>query len=318
LLKEDEFFRNNIWPHISVWDTQLAEYLITSQQSKMSSLDELAEKYESEGCTLKDDRIKDFWDAGVETEDIPADILGPYCENDVLNTQKIFLAQMKKVGELRMFALVRTQMEALLAVTEMEFNGMQFNKEGAKKEADKLGIKLATIEAKLIARMQPSFKHRCPMPASNKDISAFLFGGEYEYKEQEEQLDAEGNVIVYKTGLKKGQPKTKSITKTEKVLGNFIASPLWGTKKAGVYKVDESVLKELLNSMGASVLHPTAEFLMGLLEYRQLMKDVNTYYIGYSKLVWPDGCIHGKLNQCLTNTGRLSSSSPNLQNISGD
>ena len=40
----------------SIWDTQLAEYILTGQQSKMVSLDTLSQKY---GGTVKDDKIKE-------------------------------------------------------------------------------------------------------------------------------------------------------------------------------------------------------------------------------------------------------------------
>jgi len=59
-------------------------------------------------------------------------------------------------------------------------------------------------------------------------------------------------------------------------------------------------------------------FLQGLKDYRRIHKDLNTYYMGLLKLVWPtDSCLHGSINHCTTGTGRLSSSSPNMQNISG-
>ena len=36
------------------------------------------------------------------------------------------------------------------------------------------------------------------------------------------------------------------------------------------------------------------------------------------KMNWSEGMLHGNLNQCVARTGRLSSTKPNLQNISGD
>jgi len=60
------------------------------------------------------------------------------------------------------------------------------------------------------------------------------------------------------------------------------------------------------------------EFVKVLLEYRKLAKDINTYWKGVVKQYWPnDECIHGNLNHAVTNTGRLSSSNPNMQNLSG-
>ena len=53
-----------------------------------------------------------------------------------------------------------------------------------------------------------------------------------------------------------------------------------------------------------------------ILEYRKLQKIVSTYAEGLQKYIDVDGRIHTLYNQCATQTGRLSSSEPNLQNIS--
>ena len=52
-----------------------------------------------------------------------------------------------------------------------------------------------------------------------------------------------------------------------------------------------------------------------ILEYRQLTKLKSTYADGLAVYIGPDGRIHGKFNQTITATGRISSTEPNLQNI---
>ena len=52
-----------------------------------------------------------------------------------------------------------------------------------------------------------------------------------------------------------------------------------------------------------------------ILEYRQLTKLKSTYADGLATFIGPDGRIHGKFNQTITATGRISSTEPNLQNI---
>lgn len=72
-------------------------------------------------------------------------------------------------------------------------------------------------------------------------------------------------------------------------------------------------------STGADVLekligaHP---IIPALLSYRKLSKIYSTYAEGLQKYICSDGRIHTLYNQCATQTGRLSSSEPNLQNIS--
>ena len=53
-----------------------------------------------------------------------------------------------------------------------------------------------------------------------------------------------------------------------------------------------------------------------ILKYRKLQKIYSTYAEGLQKYIFRDGRIHTVYNQCATQTGRLSSSEPNLQNIS--
>lgn len=71
-----------------------------------------------------------------------------------------------------------------------------------------------------------------------------------------------------------------------------------------------STSKDILDKIGDK--HPIVE---KVLEYRNLYKLYANYSIGLIDEIREDGKIHTIFNQCLTRTGRLSSSKPNLQNI---
>lgn len=62
-------------------------------------------------------------------------------------------------------------------------------------------------------------------------------------------------------------------------------------------------------------LAPEAPVVDKVLEYRQLSKLKSTYADGLANYIGMDGRIHGKFNQTITATGRISSTEPNLQNI---
>ena len=62
-------------------------------------------------------------------------------------------------------------------------------------------------------------------------------------------------------------------------------------------------------------LAPDHPIVAKILEYRQLTKLKSTYADGLAVYIGKDGRIHGKFNQTVTATGRLSSTEPNLQNI---
>lgn len=77
--------------------------------------------------------------------------------------------------------------------------------------------------------------------------------------------------------------------------------------KTKQYATGEEVLVNLRDK------HPIIE---PILEYRELVKLLNTYIEALPKLINPiTKRIHTSYNQAVTNTGRLSSSNPNLQNI---
>ena len=62
-------------------------------------------------------------------------------------------------------------------------------------------------------------------------------------------------------------------------------------------------------------LAPDYPFVEKILEFRQLSKLKSTYADGLAGFIKEDGRIHGKFNQMVTATGRISSTEPNLQNI---
>lgn len=79
-----------------------------------------------------------------------------------------------------------------------------------------------------------------------------------------------------------------------------------GKKTKTGYSTGVEVLEKLKNEH---------EIIPKILDYRQLTKLNSTYVEGLSVYIKPDGRIHGKFNQTVTATGRISSTEPNLQNI---
>ena len=78
-----------------------------------------------------------------------------------------------------------------------------------------------------------------------------------------------------------------------------------GKKTKTGFSVSEEVLSELAGE------HPIID---KILEWRHYTKLNSTYVVGLKPLIRA-GKIHTEFNQCITATGRLSSTNPNLQNI---
>ncbi|MDE6024857.1 MAG: DNA polymerase I [Lachnospiraceae bacterium] len=83
-----------------------------------------------------------------------------------------------------------------------------------------------------------------------------------------------------------------------------------GLKSGKKTKTGYSTSVEVLEKISGE--HPVIPL---ILEYRQLTKLNSTYVEGLSVFIGDDGRIHGKFNQTVTATGRISSTEPNLQNI---
>ncbi len=79
-----------------------------------------------------------------------------------------------------------------------------------------------------------------------------------------------------------------------------------GKKTKTGYSTSAEVLEKLA---------PEYPVVSSILEYRQLTKLKSTYADGLQNYISEDGRIHGKFNQTITATGRISSTEPNLQNI---
>lgn len=101
-----------------------------------------------------------------------------------------------------------------------------------------------------------------------------------------------------------GPFNVNSTDQLRSILFDQLGLPVIKKTSTGKPSTDASVLKKLD--------HP---LVTALLEYRELEKLRSTYVDGYLPLIDPDGRIRTRFNQMAATTGRLSSDSPNLQNI---
>lgn len=196
------------------------------------------------------------------------------------------------------------------------------------------------------------YRHRVsydPIKYEKEDCYEIITDGSTTYHPIE-SVDDFSNVTIYKSGKNKDTPKVFKVdSTTEKLkwgetyyrfkgLINFADLPshvseLYTGRRAEfqgkrtlcdeitpVYSTGKDSLDVLANFVG---------FAKPLKELAQLDKDNGTYYItevlntdgtvksvkGMLQFVGTDGIIHHQLNNCATITGRLSASTPNMQNI---
>jgi len=110
---------------------------------------------------------------------------------------------------------------------------------------------------------------------------------------------------------KNGNSRTKKVKILKNISGLGVkAKEDWETKKEGIYSVGEKVLNVLIKNKGIS-----GEIAKLILEFRDLKKQLSTYYTSVENLIYSDGLIHSQFNTTATATGRLSCKNPNIQNV---
>lgn len=120
-------FQNWLLGGGKVWCTQLAEYILEGQQSKYAALRTIAvNKY---NCPEREKFMEKFWKKGIDTDKIPQELVQKDVENDVLDTEQVYLKQVQIAEKQAQLYLIETQMDALLATSEMEYNGLFIDKQ---------------------------------------------------------------------------------------------------------------------------------------------------------------------------------------------
>ncbi len=284
----------------SIFDTSVAHYLITEQQGRWPSLDKVIEYYDLP--MLKDTRLKECWEEGIDTTHINPDLILPYLQNDVDATEKIFRYQINDLDRLGMMNVFRASMAAQVHTTEMTWNGMRVDKAAIIYHATRYKTWLDSTAGSVISKY--GFDINSP-----QSMSCFLFGGTTKKKQTEVVKDESGSPIIYKSGIKKGEVRTRQIEVDHHVRARYdpvVCGSVRG--KAGYWSVADDVLKKL------SVHDPDMKFLT---DYRRRSKVYNSFLKAYLDIL--EGCdsplIHPNINNTATYTGRLSQSKPNLQQV---
>ncbi len=368
-----------------IWCTQLAEYFLQAQhpQWQMCSLNDVSILY---GGTPKIDAVKLLWEDGVNTPDIPEDLLIDYLVGtveekrnggDIGNTERVYLAQIKIAEKLGMTKMIEDRMDSLLATTFMEFTGLHVDRVFARKYLKEKQAALAVADkelAKFIPELPPELVFNWN---SNTHKSCLIFGGHVKYQKSLPYLDEntgkaaryvteekwplfdkvaydpddpDGHVKdhhsgictmhgkpqdTFKSGAKLGMPRFKNVkgwgeVKTRLTDQLFEFKGFTSPEKR--WKGDQTDGNNVhIYSVGSDVMDVLAcrtdvPFLKALAAQAALTKEIGTYLVvrdkkkgtlkGMLTCVDPvDGIIHHKLNHTSTITTRLSSSDPNLQNL---
>lgn len=280
-----------------IWDCQIAHFLITNQQTKFPSLDGVCEYY---GLGQKVDKIKHYWDEGIDTPNISWDELSEYLKQDLSLTYKVYLKQKEYFdSHPALYRLFFLEMLDLPILQEMEWNGMRFDKETS------LALSESTVEQCNTIRNKYSWD--APVSFTSGDhISALLYGGTIKEKYREKYI------FQYKDGR---QAEKERWSVKEHTMPQLVKPlPKSEMAKEGFYATDKATLTQIARKRISKEIKQLIE---DIIEYGDLDHLNGTYYEGLPKqmdLHGDEEYIHGQFNQVVAVTGRLSSSKPNLQN----
>lgn len=286
-----------------LFDCQLAYYILTNQQHKYPSLDGVAEFY---GLEKKLDVVKtEYWDKGLDTDDVPYDILSEYLEQDLHVTHQVYNALDidLSLASYEMNQLIKMSNMDLVVLQDIEKNGLLVDVEKSKKKADEIIEELSNIDEWLRQLSGVDWFN----PNSGDMLSAFLYGGDILRDGKEDYI------FTYKDG--RTATKQRSVKIPHHFVGMFKPLEKSELAKEGFYATNEPTLTTLLETAKGEY----ANILELILHRAKLEKRRGTYYEGYLKRMiemgWDDKIMHTSFNQCVATTGRLSSTKPNVQNI---
>ena len=226
--------------------------------------------------------------------------MGEYCLNDCRATYSIYERLVTRLDPVRqIYSIEKSYTDALI---ELNHNGVYMNKkdwntviqeveEEASKLRDSIGSIVSLVPGKTVKTKNPRSDDTV-CTEDNLELGKFVFDKEedglFHYNKVEEYNPASGDhtawALIHLYGW---EPKEFS-------------------KKTGKPTVDKNVLGDLHYELARL-----------LCEFSKVNKIVTTYGESLLQRVSSDGRLRGSFNQCITKTGRLSSSKPSLQTVPG-
>jgi DNA polymerase I-like protein with 3'-5' exonuclease and polymerase domains len=294
-------------PNLILWDTQIVDFLISGCANTWATLEESGARF---GVPI----AKDPWASEAFAKGIGADVLcaqdAPrlrhYLESDLVGTLALAKAQYAHVTEnaTGLRRVIQTQMQVVKFVVLCQHYGMPIDARVLHDAAALEEMALTEAETQLRSVLHALIPHPFARSEFNLNsptqLKALLYGGTVVYTQRTE-------IGKYKTGARIGAPRYR----LDDVPIEF---PALIPQFDGA-STKESALQIALANISAD--DPARALIGAILAVREHSKLVTTYYrpIAAKLPISHGGNLYGDLNMAATNTGRKSSSNPNLQNI---
>lgn len=297
-------------PNVALWDTQTVDYLIQRCGVQMPSLEESGARY---GVAIaKDPWASEAFDAGIGADILykhdPARITR-YLESDLVGTLALQRAQRLYINARmpRLEKVLITQGRVLKLMALCIHYGLPVDQllltEAARANYEQMVRTQKALTAAIGALIESVPARKEFNISSPKQLAALLYGGEIIYNERVQ-------IGFYATGAKVGEPRYKIVKHPVQF------PPLYPMVEGA--STDDAALRALITTPCA--VEGAAAVLPLLVKSRELAKLDSTYYKPIQQKTAQSelGRLHGKFNMSMANTGRKTSSAPNLQNLPED
>lgn len=277
------------------WDTMLGVRILDENEKRAGLKEQYIDKIDSSVEKYSIDHL--FKD--IEYAVVDPDLFALYAATDAYMTYKLYewqLAQFNKPGNERIKALLlNIEMPVMTIAAEMELAGMEIDADYSKRLSEKYHNKLQDVVDKTnveLEKLRPIIEEWRKTPEANfhpqsKKPNKF---GEYTLQKSKSEQLAD-------------PPQLTSPTQFAILLYDVLKTPV--IDKKSPRGTGEEIIKQ--------IPQPVCKL---LLEQRGLEKLIGTYIDKLPTCVCSkDSRLHAHFNQLGTDTGRFSSSDPNLQNI---
>lgn len=277
------------------WDTILGVRILDENEKRAGLKEQYIDKIDSSVEKYSIDHL--FKD--IEYAVVDPDLFALYAATDAYMTYKLYewqLAQFNRPGNERIKALLLDiEMPVMTIAAEMELTGMEIDSEYATRLSTKYHNKLHDVVTKIDIELE----NLRPV------IEEWRKTSEANFHPQSKKPNKFGEYTLQKSKSEQlaDPPQLTSPTQFAILLYDVLKTPVIdkktprGTGEAILNQIDQPVCKLLL-------------------EQRGLEKLIGTYIDKLPNCVCAkDNRLHAHFNQLGTDTGRFSSSDPNLQNI---
>lgn len=277
------------------WDTMLAVRILDENEKRAGLKEQYIDKIDSSVEKYSIDHL--FKD--IEYAVVDPDLFALYAATDAYMTYKLYewqLEQFNKPGNERIKdLLLNIEMPVMTIAAEMELTGMEIDSEYADRLSKKYHNKLQDVITKIdieLEKLRPT-------------IEEWRKTSEANFHPQSKKPNKFGEYTIQKSKSEQlaDPPQLTSPTQFAILLYDVLKTPIIdkktprGTGEAILNQIEQPVCKLLL-------------------EQRGLEKLIGTYIDKLPNCVCAkDNRLHAHFNQLGTDTGRFSSSDPNLQNI---